>query len=172
MFKVSGAIDYQLDFILKGGRTRRYHTNATIRDQNVAEHSFFVAWLYVLMYGNDDLEPILASLYHDIAEGTVGDIPSPVKRESDVLKRLLDDAEERALAGACLSKPVLTTEQNRRLKMADNMEGLLHCADELRRGNKDAREIFDNFYRYITTSSLLTNDEVGVLAAIERRSYD
>lgn len=161
-------LDKQLEFVLKGGLTKRYHTNGTIREQNVAEHSFFVAWLLELMYGALGRNLAFAAVFHDIAEGAVGDVASPVKRSICQLKGLLDTAEANALRAVELTAPRFSEEEYRRLKMADNMEGLLYCVEEIRRGNSDAIEIYNNFLSYVLSLDPM-HAELDVLIAIQGR---
>jgi len=142
----------QLDFILKGGLTKRYHTWDTTRQQNVAEHSFFVAWLLMLMYGIDEVSEyvLVHALAHDISEGAVGDVASPVKRAMPELKKLLDKAEDAAFKESGLPfDEKATDEERRQLKMADNMEGLMFCRVELNKGNQQMQEVYDNYHSYI-----------------------
>lgn len=145
-------LEKQLDFILKGGLTKRYHTTDTLRPQNVAEHSFFVAWLMILMYGISSADDMFGALHHDIAEGSVGDISSPVKRAHPELKIILDICEDKAYSETDLATLVIDSVSKRRIKMADNMEGLLFCSREIRAGNRsiDMLEAYRNYVGYIT----------------------
>lgn len=163
-------LDKKLDFIIKGGLTKRYHTQGTIHEQNVAEHSFFVAWLIILMYGSHkSLGHLLhLALFHDIAEGSVGDVASPVKRRYPDLSSYLHHAEAEALEEAGMLALATNNELRKMLKMADNMEGLLHCAEEIRRGNTDAIEIYNNFLAY-TLALEPEGKELDLLIAIKRR---
>ena len=140
----------KLDFIMRGGLTKRYHTVDTIHGQNVAEHSFGVAMLMMLMYdpAGEGGWATPHALLHDLAEAQVGDISSPVKRAMPELKVFLDKAEYLAFQEAGITLAKLSPRQHRMLKMADNMEGMLFCCRERYKGNKNIIEVYENFKSY------------------------
>lgn len=159
-----------LDFIMKGGLTKRYHTTDTLRSQNVAEHSFFVAWLICFMYADSNhLQSTMCfALAHDVAEGHVGDVSSPVKRANPALKLILDDAENEAWLAIGRSPPPISTVEKRMLKMADNMEGMLFCCRERAAGNKAVQKVYDN-YRSYTLQLNPVGKELALLTIIEEK---
>lgn len=156
----------QLDFIINGGETRRYHTWPVIRQQRVDEHSFHVAML-VSMIALDadgvDKSPkgltvplLMAALVHDLAEHKFGDMPAPTKRaigeEIGVpdFRAQYGAMEERALQQQGLDwEHLLSPTQRRWLKLADAMQGALYCIRERQMGNRLIGPVFDNFRQYI-----------------------
>ena len=138
----------QLDFVMRGGLTKRYHTVDTVGTQNVAEHSFGVAMLMILMYDYEGMTATPHALMHDLAEAQIGDISSPVKRAMPELKEFLDKAEENAFLEVGILLAKLSPRQKRMLKMADNMEGMLFCCRERYKGNKNIIEVYENFKKY------------------------
>jgi 5'-deoxynucleotidase YfbR-like HD superfamily hydrolase len=65
-----------------GSQVRRYHTATPLREQTVADHSFGVAMLSLLMAEGTTINPVdllTAALTHDLSEFLVGDTPSPAK---------------------------------------------------------------------------------------------
>jgi 5'-deoxynucleotidase YfbR-like HD superfamily hydrolase len=148
----------QIKFVYNGGRPQRFHTHDTLLRQNVAEHSFYVTALATILY-NDEL-PLLdfatlirACLFHDVAEHVVGDLPSPTKRQSDVLKKTIDEFEYQALSRQNLYIP-LPSVLKRKLKICDNLDGLMFCVREKAMGNRRMRVVFYNYYKYLVEQRL------------------
>lgn len=145
----------KLKFIYKGAKTKRFHTADTLTEQSVAEHSFGVAWLAVLVEPNARRELILAALAHDLAEHVVGDVSSPAKRRFPALKTALDAAENTLLEDAGLDYVAnLTESEQRTLKIADMLDGMMFCVRERRMGSRVAETIYNNFYSYVTDLNL------------------
>lgn len=139
----------KLDFIYKGGKTKRFHTADTLTTQNVAEHSFGVAWFVHLLNPEGRKEVILAALSHDLAEHLVGDVSSPTKRLYPELKNAVDLAENALLNNAQLNfESLLTSEEKRILKLADMFDGMMFCIRERSMGSKVVIPIYENFYNY------------------------
>lgn len=150
----------QLDFIINGGETVRFHTWPVLRPQTVAEHSFHVAMLVSLMAGYDapglSVPVLMAALTHDLAEHKTGDLPAPVKRavgealgipgfraawnahEESLLREVELDWEDK-----------LSPMESHWLKLADAMQGALYCIRERMMGNKLIATPFTNFRSYI-----------------------
>jgi len=131
----------KLDFIMAGGAVQRFHTMRTIHPQNVAEHSFGVAWLvYLLTGGKPSAALLLAALGHDLAEHVTGDLPAPAKRALGLGPQFAA-AEDAAASAAGLLLPPLTDDEAKVLKLADTLELVLYCQRELAMGNSRMREI-------------------------------
>lgn len=140
----------KLKFIYKGAKTKRFHTADTLTEQSVAEHSFGVAWLIVLINPSARKELILAALAHDLAEHVVGDVSSPAKRRFPALKSALDVAEGCLLADIGLDyERYLTDAELRILKIADMLDGMMFCVRERRMGSKVVVEVYNNFKSYL-----------------------
>ena len=81
----------------------RQSTITTIKSENIAQHSFFVAY-YALKIAkklnlSDEIkgEITIEALIHDIAESSSSDVPSNVKYKVPGLKQMLDKAEDYAI---------------------------------------------------------------------------
>jgi len=127
----------QLDALQQGGDVKRMHVMTTLQPQTVAAHSYGVAWwCWLLTSGEPRLDLIMAALQHDVAEGVVGDIPSPTKKllESQTLERM----EHNMLVKACL--PDFAMELNLAeetvLKAADILDLMQFCCKEVALGNR------------------------------------
>ena len=144
-----------LEFLYNGGRTKRFHCFDMNAPQNVAEHSFYVAGLCLLMYSEGEVENarlgklIAAAVVHDLAEHKTGDVQSPAKRRNPELKEILDNLEDDYLKESDLFIQ-LGIEDKRRLKMADNLDGLMTCVRERRLGNQSVEEIYVNYRANVT----------------------
>lgn len=164
----------QVEFVRNGGETRRYHTWPVLREQTVAEHSFHVAML-VLLLGGPNFQLLAAALTHDLAEWKMGDLPAPAKRNMpDVIVGSFDNVNKTmsfrdhwgAMEAELLSsfgldyESELTAEEARILKLADAAEGCLHCCREAAMGNRLMAPVFANFREYY--ADLITDDDVRV----------
>ena len=140
----------RFDFIFDGAQSKRFHTVDTLRAQTIAQHSFGVAWLCVLLSespASSDL--ILAALSHDLAEHKVGDVPSPTKRALRETGDALEIHEEGFLRDVNLFY-FLTEKEKTILKMADILDGMLFCLRERQLGNSlpHIKEVYSNYLRY------------------------
>lgn len=140
----------QIDFIERGGRVMRMHTLPSIHLQNVAAHSFGVAWwCWLLTEGKASASLLMRALNHDLPEHVTGDLPSPVKWLLGISEQV--EFEETRLLneirlGACVSR-----DEEFVFKLADALELMQHCIRERSLGNVTAQnfEMFSNIRRYI-----------------------
>ena len=93
----------------------------------------------------------VAALYHDAPEIITGDMPTPVKYHSEVLRSAYKALERESVSamGALLppelreevepflSGELLTAEEKRLLKAADRLSALIKCMEEQRGGNHE-----------------------------------
>lgn len=145
-----GSIVDKLLFIVRGGKTKRFHTADTLTHQTVAEHSFGVAWLCHLLLPNARKDLILAALAHDLAEHVVGDVSSVFKKAHPEVRASLQVLEDKLLKEHGMGfEAGLTDDERRVLKVADLMDGMLFCLRERSMGSKIAIEIYNNFKNYV-----------------------
>ena len=164
---VPATLDARLRFVYDGGAVARFHTVRTIQVDSDARHSFGVAWIVTLLTeGRPSSELLLAALSHDLAEQTVGDVPAPAKRALGI-GDTLNALEDRVLTEAGLFVP-LSEEGQRTLKLADNLDGLMFCAQELRMGNKYVEEVGERYWSYIQRMNPQEGPEADVAAAVYR----
>lgn len=169
----------QLEFIINGAGTKRYHTWPMLNEQTVGAHTFTVAMLYSMMALQDGelgtggltVPGLMAVLTHDLPEHKMADFPSPHKRsfgealsitkngEVISFRDAWNEAEQELLDGVGLSWwQMLTSQQKRWLELADNMEGALHCIRERQMGNQLIVTVFANYRSYLYD---LSGDDEG-----------
>lgn len=137
-------------FIFKGGKSKRFHTESVLQEQDIAAHSFGVAWCCeIITGGKASKNLIMAALAHDLAEHKVGDMPSPAKRKYDIGNRLSVVEEGLLLEQRLAYYNDLTQEEEKVLKFADLLDGLLYCYKEKMLGNNFIDEAYQNFYSYL-----------------------
>ena len=137
---------------------RRWGLMRSVMPENDAEHSLQVAMIAhaIAIMGRDrygrqvDPEHVLAlGVYHDVSEVITGDMPTPVKYQTDELRRSYKDVErmanERLLSmlpeglrpayAPYLSVPA--DEERQILKAEDSISAYLKCLEEKRAGNRE-----------------------------------
>jgi 5'-deoxynucleotidase len=114
----------------------RWNYHPRIRQESVAEHSYWTAVYVLRMLKDDDfsgheiLQVVKYALFHDAAEAITGDLPGPVKRKRD-----WDEVESAALAEMEYREPFLTIPEKRIVKAADLVSALVFADEEVRMGN-------------------------------------
>ena len=130
-----GGVLCTLDFVRRAAQTKRYHTEVVIKEQNVGEHSFNVAWLCYLLTNKRPMSALLLhALAHDAAEHATGDIPSPSKRALGI-RPAVDAFEAQLMTAAGMELPPLDEHNAHILKLADALDGVLYCLREHHLGN-------------------------------------
>ena len=137
---------------------RRWGLMRSVMPENDAEHSLQVAMIAHAIaiigrdtYGRDvDPEHVLAlGVYHDVSEVITGDMPTPVKYQTDELRRSYKDVERMAnerllsmlpeeLRPAYVPYLSVPEDYDRQLlKAADSISAYLKCLEEKRAGNRE-----------------------------------
>ena len=137
---------------------RRWGLMRSVMPENDAEHSLQVAMIAhaIAIMGRDhygrkvDPEHVLAlGVYHDVSEVITGDMPTPVKYQTDELRKSYKDVERMA-NDRLLSmlpdgmrtayEPYLSVPEDydrQILKAADSISAYLKCLEEKRAGNRE-----------------------------------
>ena len=130
------------------------------KDENLCEHSLEVAFVAHALgiinneiFGGDiDAERLaILGMYHDVTEIITGDMPTPVKYYSDVIRNAYKEVEGVAKNQMLTGLPedirhrydalLLETEEEallwRYVKAADKISAYIKCIEEIKTGNKD-----------------------------------
>lgn len=134
----------------RAGRVRRFHTCDLIKPQTDGEHTFNILNILCILFDGDISDRFLKkALFHDMGELRAGDMPGNIKR-------MLPDPDWIAiheLRGVHEIHPYdrgeLDDWEEAVLKLADNLDGLLTCTQELRMGNLSVWEAGNNYYSYV-----------------------
>lgn len=141
-------------------------------NENICEHSLDVAVIAHALgvinniYYNGSINPerlALMGMFHDSTEIITGDMPTPVKYYSPVIRNAYKDVEQVArdelLSGIPEEmRPVyapllLDTEEEKELwtyvKAADKISAYVKCVEEMRMGNKDFEKALESTKRII-----------------------
>ena len=137
---------------------RRWGLMRSVMPENDAEHSLQVAMIAhaIAIMGRDNYgrevnpEHVLAlGVYHDVSEVITGDMPTPVKYQTDELRKSYKDVErmanERLLSMLpdgmrTAYTPYLSVPEDydrQILKAADSISAYLKCLEERRAGNRE-----------------------------------
>lgn len=143
-------------FISRMKYIRRWGLMRNTEPENLKEHCFSVAMIAhalgiinnVYFGGNADADRLaVLGLYHDAEETITGDMPTPVKYFSPVLRQAYGDVEEDAKKSLLSMLPeelrptydgVMTPEsedEKRLLKAADVIDAYIKCLEEMKCGN-------------------------------------
>ena len=154
---------------------RRWGLMRSVMPENDAEHSLQVAMIAhaIAIMGRDrygrqvNPEHVLAlGVYHDVSEVITGDMPTPVKYQTDELRRSYKDVErmanERLLSMLPEGMrpayvPYLSAPEDydrQILKAADSISAYLKCLEEKRAGNREFDAAGESIYRGLTQIEL------------------
>lgn len=146
-------------------------------EENVATHSWEVATLAHALAiirnrhfgGQVNVDRIAAAaLYHDATEVITGDLPTPVKYHSRVMREAFGDIEHKAEAELLALLPPdlredfapyiresqLAPEEKELIKAADRLSALLKCQAEMQAGNKEFEPAAGHIRRKLEEDSL------------------
>lgn len=136
----------------------RWSLMRSVRNENVAEHSFHVAVLAHALavisrdvFGNkiDPCRAAACALYHDMPEILTGDLPTPIKyydpEIKNAYKRIEHEASEKLLGYLSddiregISSAVLDSDGDitRLIRAADKLDAYIKCTEEQRAGNAE-----------------------------------
>lgn len=136
----------------RAGKVQRYHQHALLRTEDVAQHTFGLVNLLMIMTGRQATAKLLmAAIAHDMGEYVSGDIPSPVKhgmgKEAKDAFNAIEDKAMHDIHGN--DWEALSDWEYLLLKTADNLDGLFKCIEERDLGNKGVIFIGDKYSEYL-----------------------
>jgi len=115
----------------------------------------------------------MAALFHDVAEGFVGDPPASMLDEFPKLKKAYKTAEHVVLDGLGLGAvySLLTAEEKVWLKMCDRLEGVLFSIEQRLMGNTQIDDVIHNGLELLLHEQLLTGELRDVLNMVRVNPY-
>ena len=145
--------------VAMAGRTKRYHTWPTIKEQTVGHHSWRIAMIYIQLFGTPRAEVLEYILKHDLGELFAGDVPFYAKRRCADLKEALNKAEKLGLAGLGLSLPDLFPEEWQKFKVSDLWEMYENGYIEFHMGNQYGIIVSNNIMEAL--KGMISDEEIG-----------
>lgn len=136
-----------IEDLIHAGRSKRYHTEV-IAGQTIAEHSWYVTMLCMMLHPNPSLKLLKAALVHDLAEHRTADVPAPVKWARPELGDMIRQLEEDQLKAWDLHQE-LCEEDQRFLKAVDLLECIVYGSVEIRLGNTFAADMVVRAVNYL-----------------------
>lgn len=156
---------------------RRWGLMRNAIEENVATHSWEVATLAHALamirnrhFGGDvNVDRIAtAALYHDASEVITGDMPTPVKYHSRVMREAFGDIEHKAEAellallpedlqsdfAPYIQESSWSVEEKELIKAADRLSALLKCQAEMQAGNKEFEPAAAHIRQKLETDAL------------------
>ena len=155
----------QLSKIYNLRHITRYSNVERVRDESVAEHSFFVASIVLELYKDYDFNLGLAlrmAICHDYPEVYVDDVSHKVKADYPEVARSLKKAEKEAIKlfspiviESYLSFEAHDTLESRIVKLADIIQVKQYCESEIRLGN-------NGYIKTVLLESLMLEKELRI----------
>lgn len=156
---------------MSGSNVLRFHQLPMLgRQQNVAEHSYRMALLGFSVYGPEVMASLVwPCLFHDLPEGSIGDIPAQTKWALPAETHLALSRMELAWheeAGTAEHAYPHNEEDYRRLKFLDTAELLLTAVEQCWLGNVPYAQVFRRGFQYMTTRDLAKSAEEMALLSV------
>lgn len=147
---------------------QRFHTLPLINKENVAAHTFGVLTL-VNLFSNEkpSIELVKATLYHDVAECYVGDIPAFSKLH---LGGVYETEHAFNVEFGLVER--ISDEEHRLLKCADIADLILFCVEEFTMGNKGIQPVLDNGVRILFENNFQHKLKDDILSYVETVCYN
>lgn len=123
----------------RSGKVNRMHTMPQLIRENVAEHTWGVAFLMMRFYPEMSKDLLMAVILHDAGELAVGDMPGNVKwLLPDRARLVLEELESDHIKTLGVPTPELTHPDQLLLEIFDRVEFCMSCLHEMRMGNMNA----------------------------------
>jgi len=143
--------------LMQGANVVRYHTVPTVGTQNNGHHSMRVCLiLRHLLDGEVSAKLYEAALFHDLSETYTGDLPATTKWANRALTDLVEDLEVQwAVNNDCYV--TLCEEEEKLLTIADKLELVWFCTEQMKMGNEHLRTVRQKGIDYCTNVHLVNH---------------
>lgn len=114
------------------GKVVRYHTNAMLQGQTLADHQWGVTVLLNHLFPDCSKQLLMACLTHDVGEYRAGDLPYGFKKSEQGLKLSQDHAiiESELAKADGWEQYELTVIEQQQLQFCDRLEALLYACSK------------------------------------------
>jgi len=143
------------------GSIKRYHTWPFISTQTVGEHTWQIFRIYYSIWGELPPHVTTAIIWHDAGELFAGDTPYPAKKASPGLRGLLKTLEidgVEQMGGPWNADGKLTTLEQIKIKICDNLDMLEHGLVEMAMGNRLMEPVANVTYAWLIETLDWDND--------------
>lgn len=138
--------------IRMAGRIRRLHTRPMNgEEQNVASHTWGLVMILLDLFPDVSKEALVLALRHDVPEVATGDIPANVKWANPELEETLENMERDFMHDMGWSHRVhylggapYHEREELYLKLADRIELLFYCLEQMYMGNWLLADVYVN----------------------------
>src|SRR5579859_3219148 len=149
---------------LRGGNVSRYHVEGRAIDQTVAEHTWRLLVILLDLWPNASPDLVKTALYHDVAEGFIGDVHAPLKRALPGVENI--ELEYERWLGLPHAAHLSALEQVQ-LKCADYLELLMYSSTIPTSRARDIVKVGED-YIYKLTAALPVEDRAAVTKLMNR----
>ena len=131
------------------GAVNRFHTRPTVKEQDIAQHTFNMQLIAINLCERKDIVFVLeAILYHDLHEVYTGDIPANMKRDT-TMSAFMEETERRWNYEHRLDEIKITSEEKLVIGIIDRIEFLHYLLRERRLGNRNCVKEFQRGIDYV-----------------------
>lgn len=163
----------QIQATREAGTVRRCHIVQHHGLYNMAQHSYGAASLLLLLHPAPSRELIKATLWHDVGERWLGDMPAPAKWENPTLGAVYEEAERQLLRRLGLLD-FISEDDHLWLKAVDTLDLWLWCREEEALGSNtvtDMRLACEKVLDDRQLAGTLPAAAFGFYATVKRQPY-
>lgn len=141
-----------LELTRQAGNIIRSHTNAQHGQKTVAEHTYNLVNIILLLHPAPSMNLVKAAMWHDVPERFTGDLPSPIKQLNPDLGETLHKIEHGIVKSFGLEVP-LNADEKKWLKAADRLEYLLWAQEQIEMGNSTVEHAINYAHKWLVENA-------------------
>jgi len=157
-------------WLREAGSVRRGHNLDQHNECTIAQHSYNLANLILMLHPDPSFELIKAALWHDVPERWLGDIPSPAKHNNAGLRREYEELEDQIYKSLDMLDLYqgLSDEDRIWLKACDCLELEIWAVEQLDLGNNRVMPVIAKLGQYFDSGDVPLPKEITEF----RNKYD